>query len=143
MPRVLVVEDEPAVRMVIRFWITRIMQWEVVEVANGQVARDLFLADEQVEVVICDFNMPRMNGLEFYQAVASELARRQTIFMWHCAPKTEDEVRRVRAIGRRLFLKPGDMPEIEAYIRQEVETRAVVLGLAGLYSAVRAAAESG
>jgi two-component system, cell cycle sensor histidine kinase and response regulator CckA len=62
--RVLVVDDEVAVRSVLR----RILGWhEVVEAESGEVARDIMAQDQNFDVILCDIMMPCGSGIEVHQ----------------------------------------------------------------------------
>ncbi|MEP7345658.1 MAG: response regulator [Gemmatimonadaceae bacterium] len=67
LPRVLIVDDDDAVRLVLRRWFTR-RGWYAEEASNGDQAR-AFLAPERgahFDVILCDVRMPEMSGPEFY-----------------------------------------------------------------------------
>jgi len=60
--RLLVVDDEPAVRGVLRRMLRAGTEYEVLEAGDGVEAKQL-LEREDVEVVVADLVMPRMDGL--------------------------------------------------------------------------------
>ena len=62
--RALVIDDSRAVRIIIRN-ILREMGMEVVEAGNGREALEQLRQNPEVELVLVDWNMPVMNGLEF------------------------------------------------------------------------------
>jgi two-component system chemotaxis response regulator CheY len=59
----LITDDSPTVRRIARKLLTR-MGFEIDEAENGQVALDK-CRDQMPDVVLLDWNMPVMNGLEF------------------------------------------------------------------------------
>jgi CheY-like chemotaxis protein len=62
--RVLVVDDEPFMRMTIRAVLRAVDRFDVREADDGDNA--LVLTEEfKPDVVLCDISMPRMGGLEF------------------------------------------------------------------------------
>jgi two-component system, chemotaxis family, chemotaxis protein CheY len=64
----LVVDDSRAMRMIL----TRMMEelgFEVAEATTGRDALARFDAGMEPDVVLVDWNMPEMNGLEFVEAV--------------------------------------------------------------------------
>ncbi|TFG38604.1 MAG: response regulator, partial [Chromatiales bacterium] len=60
--KVLIVEDERAIREMIAFHLTR-AGFDVLEAENCRLARVL-LADERPEVALIDWMLPDMSGLE-------------------------------------------------------------------------------
>jgi two-component system chemotaxis response regulator CheY len=64
--RVLVVDDEPLVRQVLRMTLEK-AGYDVLEAENGEQAIDAINSNENplvLDVVICDIRMPRINGVE-------------------------------------------------------------------------------
>ena len=70
MKKVLVVDDVPEVRMVLRALLEE-PEVEVVEAGDGQQALDA-LAVEPVDLVITDCKMPNMNGIELMRRAKEE-----------------------------------------------------------------------
>lgn len=68
--RILIVDDSSVTRSVLRKTInmTGIDVDEILEAGDGIEALDL-LADNQVDLVMADINMPRMNGMEMTAAI--------------------------------------------------------------------------
>lgn len=69
--RALVIDDSRAVRLIIGK-ILRELSIEVIEAANGREALELMTENPDVELVLVDWNMPEMNGLEYIRAVRSQ-----------------------------------------------------------------------
>jgi two-component system chemotaxis response regulator CheY len=70
--KVLVVDDSATVRNEVSQMLTR-AGFEVLEAADGQIGADVIEKDSSISVVICDVNMPRMNGIEMLVTVKSQL----------------------------------------------------------------------
>ena len=71
--RVLVIDDSRAVRMIIGS-ILGGLGMDVVEAADGRQALAMLEENPDVELMLVDWNMPQMNGLDFIRAVRSERA---------------------------------------------------------------------
>ena len=72
MIRVLVADDSRVMRqIVVRTLRQAGFDWDVSEAADGQEALDSVRADEP-DVVLSDWNMPNMSGLELLQAMRAE-----------------------------------------------------------------------
>jgi two-component system chemotaxis response regulator CheY len=69
--RALVIDDSRTVRAIIGK-ILREVGLEVVEAANGREGLDRLREPPGAELVLVDWNMPEMNGLEFIRAVRAE-----------------------------------------------------------------------
>ena len=68
--KVLVVDDSATVRQQVAQVLTKV-GFEVLEAADGQIGADMINGDGSINVVICDVNMPRVNGIEMVINVKS------------------------------------------------------------------------
>ncbi len=71
--RALVIDDSRAVRMIIGH-ILREIGMEVFEAANGIEALEQMKRNPDVELLLVDWNMPQMNGIDFIRAVRADRA---------------------------------------------------------------------
>jgi two-component system chemotaxis response regulator CheY len=79
--KVLVVDDSASVRQQVTMALSQ-AGFSVIEAVDGQDGIDKISATNDLAAVICDVNMPRMNGLELVEKVqASNLPRRLPIVM--------------------------------------------------------------
>jgi len=69
--RVLVIDDSRTTRIIIG-QILREIGMEVLEAANGLDALERLKTDPNIELLLVDWNMPVMNGLDFVRAVRSD-----------------------------------------------------------------------
>lgn len=116
--RVLVVDDS----MMVRAQARRVLAgagFEVVEAANGLEALELLTSD--IACVLCDVNMPLMNGVEFLEAAAGSGRALPPVLM----VTTESEahlIRRARALGALgWMLKPYKPDSLIATVRKLAE----------------------
>jgi CheY-like chemotaxis protein len=105
--RVLVTDDEPITRMLVKLLLER-EQYEVLEAANGRDAIDIAVR-EHPDLVLIDLNMPQMDG---YEALA-RLRRNFTLTTMPIIVLTSEEgpgvERRVLDLGADDYiLKPFD-----------------------------------
>jgi two-component system, chemotaxis family, chemotaxis protein CheY len=71
--RALVIDDSRTVRIIIGQTL-RELGMEVLEAANGSEALDQIKENPDVELMLVDWNMPKMNGIDFIRAVRSQPA---------------------------------------------------------------------
>lgn len=69
--RALVIDDSRVARAVIR-GVLREMEIEATEAADGREGLDALLASPDIDLVLVDWNMPVMDGLEFIMAVRAK-----------------------------------------------------------------------
>jgi DNA-binding NarL/FixJ family response regulator len=106
--RVLLVDDHPAVRRVLRSMLEEVGGWEVVgEAETGEAAVSLV---EKVapDVVLMDCRMPGQGGV----AATREIVRRwpEVAVVAHTAYSDETYVREMVAAGARGYVLKGDVP---------------------------------
>ena len=80
MIRVLVVEDEPVAAQAHRVYLGRVPGFEVAEVVHsGAGALTALRADGEIDLVLLDFNLPDLHGLEVCRAMRAAGVRADVI----------------------------------------------------------------
>lgn len=64
----LVVDDSKTIRLILRKYLGK-MGFEVVEATDGREGMDRLLDMSQADLVLVDWNMPNMSGVDFVRAV--------------------------------------------------------------------------
>jgi two-component system, chemotaxis family, chemotaxis protein CheY len=67
----LVVEDSTTIRMILRKFLGK-LGFDVVEAGNGREGLERLREMTQTDVVLVDWNMPEMNGVDFVRAVRAD-----------------------------------------------------------------------
>src|SRR6266478_5814862 len=111
--RVLVVDDEPQIRRVLRSSLAA-RGYEVHDARNGEDALE-YLRQNRLDLVLLDINMPGMGGLATCREIrnGSEIA----IIMLTVNDTEEDKVAALDAGADDYVTKPFGMPELLARIR--------------------------
>jgi two-component system, OmpR family, KDP operon response regulator KdpE len=111
--RILVVDDEPQIRRVVRAALTA-QGYEVTDSRTGEDAL-LALRDSRFDLVLLDINMPGMGGLETCRRIreSSEVG----IIMLTVRDDEKDKVAALDAGADDYVTKPFSMPELSARIR--------------------------
>lgn len=108
---VLVVDDSPTMRRIIKNTLERIGYTQSIEAENGKEALDL-LNNNPVELLLTDWNMPVMNGLELVGEVRKiDKYKKLPILMITTRGMKEDVVQAVHAGVNNYVVKPFT-PEI-------------------------------
>ena len=66
--KILVVDDEPRMRKLVKDFLSA-KGYEVLEAADGEEAVERFMADREIDLLILDVMMPKMDGWEVVKAV--------------------------------------------------------------------------
>lgn len=126
MKRVLVVDNKPVIREVVRLWL-EMQGWGVMQAENGEQAKRMLLADP-ADAVVCDLEMQPGDGLWFFGQVRGVVAERRITFLFLAAPESPERASAVvQYTGRPLFVKgsPGvGMQDVVDYLKREFAARA-------------------
>jgi two-component system KDP operon response regulator KdpE len=110
---ILVVDDEPQIRRVMRATLTS-HGYTIVEARDGQEALEKF-GSERPELVILDMNMPGMDGLDACREIRS--SSNVPIIMLTVRSAEKDKVRALDAGADDYIVKPFGIQELLARIR--------------------------
>ena len=103
--KILVAEDEPDIRGLIRFSL-EFIGLRVVEAANGQEALDL-ATTEQPDLIMLDVRMPKLNGYEACQQLKEQESTRDIPVVFLSARGQETEIKYGLELGAvEYILKP-------------------------------------
>jgi len=115
--KVLVVDDSPTMRRIVVQMVKRLGYGDVVEAGDGQEALGKLQAETDIGLVLSDWNMPIMNGLELTQAIRSdEQFAKLPILMVTTRNMKEDIVIAMKAGVNNYVTKPFDPKTIKEKI---------------------------
>jgi two-component system, chemotaxis family, chemotaxis protein CheY len=104
--RALIIDDSRAVRIIIGN-LLRGIGMEVQEAKDGMDALEQLQANPDMELLLVDWNMPRMNGLEFIRAVRSQRVYDGVrILMVTSEAQTEQVTQALNAGANEYLMKP-------------------------------------
>ena len=118
--KILVAEDEANLRLVIQKELQR-LGYNVRAAADGEAALKL-LEESNVDVLLCDINMPRMDGMELLRRVRERPNPPETIMLTgHATVETAIEAMKLGAYD--YLSKPYRINELDALVKQAAEKR--------------------
>jgi two-component system chemotaxis response regulator CheY len=110
---VLIVDDAPAMRRIVRALLKEIGFRNIREAENGQAALDE-LKKKKADFVISDWNMPVMSGIDLLRAIrADESLKCTPVLMVTAEAKQENIVEAVQAGVNNYILKPFKAATLE------------------------------
>lgn len=113
---ILVVEDEPAIREMLRFALTR-AEFRIAEAGSAQEAR-LRIADERPDLILMDWMMPGVTGVELTRELKTAPHTRDVpVIMVTARAEEEDRVRGLNIGCDDYVSKPFSFPELIARIQ--------------------------
>jgi two-component system chemotaxis response regulator CheY len=104
--RFLVVDDSSTMRRIITNTLNKIGQHDVIEASNGREGLEK-LATTDVDLIITDWNMPEMNGIDFIRALRASATLKETpVLMVTTNAAKDDIVEALRAGVNSYIVKP-------------------------------------
>jgi len=122
---ILVVDDEVSVTRLLKMMLTDLGVTQVFTAKDGREAID-FLGDfdDLVDVIVCDWNMPRMSGLEVLQQIRT--VDPDSVFIMLTGRADVDSVKAARDLGVSAYLlKPFSAEQLEQKLNTIVKRRSV------------------
>ena len=107
MPKAMIVDDSKAIRMILSKTLEEV-GYEVCTAANGEEALSAFERENgAVSLALVDWNMPRMNGLEFVRRLRSD-PRYASVLLMMVTTETEVEqmMQALEAGANEYVMKP-------------------------------------
>ena len=103
MKRLLVVDDSPTVRRQVREAL-RETGFEIVEAPDGVDGAAQIEEDRRIAMVICDVNMPRMNGLQMLEKVMLDPTNAALPVLMLTTEGQSEMMDRAKALGAKGWL---------------------------------------
>ncbi len=101
--RALIIDDSRAMRAIIRKTLTEV-GIEVVEAGDGREGLELLRQAPDTELVLIDWNMPVMNGIDFVKAVRSDRTFDPVRIMMVTTETSQDQLIRALETGANEYL---------------------------------------
>ncbi len=115
--KAMVVDDSRAIRMILRRTLAD-LGWDVCEAANGREAFGLMESTPGIELVLVDWNMPEVNGLEFVRLVRGrDRFRRTKLMMVTTETQVEQMTEAIEAGANEYVMKPFTKDVIAGKLR--------------------------
>jgi CheY-like chemotaxis protein len=118
-PRVLVVDDDPAIRLICATWLS-LDGYEVLEAEDGQEGLELALTEAPAAILL-DLSMPILDGFCVAAALREDDRTRDLPLVVITAETGPHILERVHEIGvAGLFIKPFDPSVVAAFVRDVI-----------------------
>ncbi|MGH7505230.1 MAG: response regulator, partial [Longimicrobiales bacterium] len=134
-PAVLVVDDEEMVTTALRTFLQLETPYRVITHTSPRRALET-LETDAIDVVVADFMMPDMDGIEFLKQVRARRPQTTRILLTGYAD-VENAIRAINEAGLYYYLeKPWDNEHVKLVIRNGVERAALVSELVARLAAL-------
>jgi two-component system chemotaxis response regulator CheY len=119
--RALVIDDSRVIRAILKQSLQR-LRFDVVEAGNGREALEQLRRIDRPDLILVDWNMPEMNGLEFVQAIRADAAFSDVRLMMVTTEHDAAQVTRALEAGADEYL-------MKPFTHQSMEEKLLLLGL--------------
>jgi len=119
---VMVVDDEEMVTQSIKNFLTLETDYEVLTYTSPHEALDA-LGNKQVDVIISDYLMPELNGIDFFLKVKELQPQATRVLLTGYADK-ENAIKAINDVGLYQYIeKPWENEDLKLIIRNGIEKR--------------------
>jgi two-component system chemotaxis response regulator CheY len=119
--KVLVVDDFSTMRRIVKNALKQIGFKSIVEADDGTTALDV-LKQEEIGLVVSDWNMPQMSGLDLLKKVRGDEATKNTPFVMVTAESQKDNVlEAVQAGVSNYVVKPFTPDKLEEKLKEVLD----------------------
>jgi len=119
--KVLIVDDFATMRKVVRNLLKQVGYEDIVEAEDGVMALKA-LKSQKIDVIVSDWNMPNMTGLELLKAVRADEDLAKTPFLMVTAEALQDNVvAAVKAGVNNYIVKPFTAEVLNEKIKKIME----------------------
>jgi len=116
--RILIVDDFSTMRRILKNILRQLGFQNIIEADDGSTAVDL-LKSEEVDMIICDWNMPNMTGIEFLKHVRQTEELKDIPFLMVTAEaQQENIIEAVKAKVSHYVVKPFTAETLGAKIEK-------------------------
>jgi len=108
--KILTIDDSGIMRKIIKGHLAKIGYSNVIEASDGKEGLKK-LSEEKIDLILCDWNMPEMNGLQFVQRVREEKNYGNIRIIMLTTVTTQDEVLTALKAGANSYITKPFKPE--------------------------------
>ncbi len=117
MKRILVVDDSPSIRHIIKAVIFELGAYEVTDAPNGETALEK-LRLLPYDLIISDWNMPRMSGIQLLEEVRKDDALKHIPVIMVTAEATRGNIEAAAALGINGYVtKPFTPAKLDSLLK--------------------------
>lgn len=116
--KILSVDDSAIIRRIIKSAV-EVLQYELLEASDGEEAISRLNSDENIKLILLDWNMPGMNGFDFLKIAKSHIIfKKIPIMMVTTESEKENIIKAIQAGVSNYLIKPFSTEELIKKIMQ-------------------------
>jgi len=115
--RVLIVDDSQIMRKIITGALKKLNIKDIIEASNGQEAVDMVSKDSEINLVLMDWNMPTMTGIEAVREIRAN-GKKTPIVMVTTEGEKEKVIEAIKTGANDYLVKPFNPKDIQAKLEK-------------------------
>jgi two-component system, chemotaxis family, chemotaxis protein CheY len=122
--KILIVDDVPTMRRVVKTLLLQKGYHNFIEAENGQKALQLLDSDPQVSLVISDWDMPEMNGIDLLKSMRKSRKLQKLPFLMIASDREQSSVNEALNFGASNYIiKPFTGAQLNDRLLKLFETK--------------------
>lgn len=109
--KILIVDDSALIRNQVRRALG-VAGFEIFDAADGLIALEMLRSHGPMKLVVCDVNMPRMDGLQFLEALRADAALAATPVVMLTTEAHIDLIERAKKLGVKGWIVKPFKPDL-------------------------------
>jgi two-component system chemotaxis response regulator CheY len=119
--KILIVDDSKTILQTLRFSLEKLYYNDIEEAINGEEAIKI-LKKEKIDMVITDWNMPKVSGLDLLQLIKSEDEWKNIpVLMLTTEAEKEQIIKALKSGASNYIIKPFKIEQLEKKIKDVLE----------------------
>lgn len=107
----LLVDDSAIIRKMVKIALKKVFKGEILEAGDGLEALNV-LTMNPIDLIICDINMPNMDGMEFLSRVKETDDFKEIPVIMLSTEQGEEDIKEAMSRGASAYLKKPVKPDI-------------------------------
>jgi len=119
--KILIVDDSKTILQTLRFALEKLYYNDIEEAINGEEGIKI-LKKEKIDMVITDWNMPKVSGLDLLQLIKSENKWKNIpVLMLTTEAEKEQIIKALKSGASNYIIKPFKIEQLEKKIKDVLE----------------------
>lgn len=111
--RVLIVDDMSVMRTILRALLNNLGVTDILEASDGEMALET-LKENKVDLILSDWNMPKMTGIELLRRIREDIILKNIPFVMISAEATKENISRaIHLHVNQYLIKPVSAAQLE------------------------------
>ncbi len=120
--KILVVDDDGGMRLLLKRTLKKLGYLDVTVTDDGRKALAI-INNQEIDLVISDWHMPNMDGLEFFKAIKNGTILRKIPFLLITVETEKEKVLKAMKLGiDQYMVKPIEPEELDTRIKKVMNT---------------------